>query len=103
MMEVLQKIYKGRFSWNAAYGGEGERSLGDTPKPPPGAAPLNPASKKPTPAKLQKRSVDFFDRKVKEVSYAAITWNPRRLFDAYTQGSRFYDDTGRPWGRGPQC
>src|SRR5437016_7955065 len=32
-MEVLQKIYKGRFSWHAAYGGERERSLGDAPGP----------------------------------------------------------------------
>src|SRR6266699_1284557 len=56
MMEVLQKFYKGRFSWHAAYGGE------------------------------------------KEVSYAAITGNPRRRSDAYTQWSLLYDDTGRPWG-----
>src|SRR6266851_4661139 len=68
-MEVLQKIYKGRFSWHAAYGGEGERSLGGTPKPPPGAAPLDPASKKPTAAKLQKRSVEEGNRRVKEVSH----------------------------------
>jgi len=39
MMEVLQKIYKGRFSWNAAYGGEGERSLGIPPNPRQGLRP----------------------------------------------------------------
>jgi hypothetical protein len=41
-----------RFAWvgcfrHAACGGEGERSLGEC-KPPPGAAPLDPLSKKPT-------------------------------------------------------
>ncbi len=35
-----------RFFRHAACGGEEERSLGDTPKPPPGAAPLDPASQK---------------------------------------------------------
>jgi len=34
---------QGRFFGQAACGGEEERSLGGTPKPPPGAAPLDPA------------------------------------------------------------
>src|SRR6266487_3458962 len=33
------------FIRHAACGGKGERSLEDTPKPPPGAVPLDPASK----------------------------------------------------------
>ncbi len=37
----------GRFFEHAACGGEGERSLGDTPKPPPEAAPLDPAATPP--------------------------------------------------------
>src|SRR5712691_3475476 len=61
-MEVLQKIYKGRFS--------------------------------------QKRSVEEGNRRVKEVSHAAITRNPRHRSDADTQWSLLYDDTGRPGGRG---
>src|SRR5947209_3346961 len=48
------------------------------------------------------RSVEEGNRKVKEVSHAAITRNPRHRSDTYTQWSLLYDDTGRPGGRGHQ-
>src|SRR6266480_1269419 len=41
------------------------------------------------------RSVEEVNRRVKEVSHAAITGNPRRRSDAYTQWSFLYDDAGR--------
>src|SRR6266568_3251134 len=48
MLSMLSNFFRLLLYSGSPCGGEGERSLGDTPKPPPGAQPLDPASQKPT-------------------------------------------------------